>query len=107
MNREPGSAESRQMNLLNSFRRSGGEMVVAAAVRPALTVSSGIPDEGLWRSGSALPWHGRGRGFNSRQLHHMVTNKGGTAGINPPLDRADFLLKGRSDACVCLQSGGN
>jgi hypothetical protein len=27
---------------------------------------------GLWRSGSALPWHGRGQGFNSPQLHHLV-----------------------------------
>ncbi len=26
---------------------------------------------GLWRSGSALPWHGRGHGFKSRQLHHF------------------------------------
>ena len=24
---------------------------------------------GPWRSGSALPWHGRGRGFDSRRLH--------------------------------------
>ena len=35
---------------------------------------------GLWRSGSALPWHGRGRGFNPRQLHHnYFAKKGGTA----------------------------
>jgi hypothetical protein len=25
---------------------------------------------GPWRRGSALPWHGRGRGFKSRRLHH-------------------------------------
>jgi hypothetical protein len=24
---------------------------------------------GLWRRGSAPPWHGGGRGFESRQLH--------------------------------------
>ena len=38
-------------------------------------------DVGLWRSGSALPWHGRGHGFNPRQLHQIVfTKQGGTAG---------------------------
>ncbi len=26
---------------------------------------------GPWRSGSALPWHGRGRGFDSRRLHQV------------------------------------
>ena len=27
------------------------------------------PPQGPWRSGSALPWHGRGRGFDSLRLH--------------------------------------
>ncbi len=37
---------------------------------------------GLWRSGSALPWHGRGHGFNPpRQLHqYFFAKQGGTAG---------------------------
>jgi hypothetical protein len=27
---------------------------------------------GLWRRGSAPPWHGGGRGFESRQLHQII-----------------------------------
>ncbi len=48
---------------------------------------------GLWRSGSALPWHGRGRGFDSRQLHQLFTKQGGTAGTNSrPFQGRELLI---------------
>lgn len=49
---------------------------------------------GLWRSGSALPWHGRGHGFKSRQLHHfLIFGVSITAGVSRSLNR-DKAMKG-------------
>ncbi len=38
---------------------------------------------GLWRSGSALPWHGRGRGFDSPQLHQEIARAQSIFALSP------------------------
>ncbi len=66
--------------------------------------------------GSALPWHGRGQGFNSPQLHHLVhkelrrfrpelffCREAVTKGTLPPLHSSPFESPGRDVSGACLR----
>ncbi len=47
---------------------------------------------GPWRSGSALPWHGRGRGFDSRRLHQSSPTCYATLRVGDPDDSEGRLV---------------
>ena len=61
-----------------------------------------FPLTGLWRSGSALPWHGRGQGFDSPQVHQRISERAVAAlflsGRDPQPGRRRGLIRPESAA---------
>lgn len=60
---------------------------------------------GLWRRGSAPPWHGGGRGFESRQLHqikhHLLIKN--TLSLSLSVDGFIFAQACNGDGSYCIQ----